>query len=115
MPIKQAVLACALLADADLRSQLNVGTYREWEKGFDQEVAIGQFRTGLERLVKQECVRWKGDALDGRLELDEWEKDETEACIIEDAKVALAMARQLPEPLRQAATVIKQILEALAA
>ena len=115
MPIKQAVLAYALLADADLRSQLNVGTHQKWEQRFDQEVAIGQFRAALERLVKQEYIRWKGDALNGQLELDEWAKDETEALIIEDAKVALAMARQLPEPLQQASTVIKQILEALAA
>lgn len=115
LPIKQAAMAYALLADTNLRRQLNIGPYLGWEHGFDQEVEVRAFRLAVDKLVRQEFLRWKGDVLDGYFELDEWAFEEAEACIIEDAKIALAMAKQLPEPLQQTSATIKKLLESLAA
>lgn len=116
IPIKRTATAYALLADADLRSQTGIVFDQAWERSFKQPVEVGAFRVALARLAKQEYVKWSGDVLDGSLTWSTYEpEEEVETYIVEDAKLALMMAKELPEPLQQSSETIKRILEAMAA
>lgn len=115
--LKRTVFAYALLADKKLLRRFDPDNADRWLAAFDQPVDLHAFRPALERLIRDDFVRWKGAGLDGVFEIQPFAKPETEECIKQDAsfvlKIAETVTGQVPDAIIQGEVSLNEIVREL--
>ena len=118
--VRTIARAYAVLSDRRLVQELSEGktlgdAVKQWQGAAPQTVALNEFLPAIRKLLNREFLLWQGQGLDGVFKLaGDAEATEDDAWVVADAKLALAVTKDVPATCatRQVFVEIERLIRA---